>query len=471
MSAFPFLRKPWQHQLDIFERAKDDPEHALFADMGTGKTFLTINLLRFKYLKHGRILRTLILAPPVVRVTWAREFESSSKLRRGAHIQVLEGSGKQRLKAFEATRGAASVFISNYEALLNKDLFKALKEWKPEVLVCDEAHYLKSGQAKRTKLVIQLADQTAYRYILTGTPILKDAMDIWALYRILDKGQSFDKNFFAFRAHYFQDKNSGMPKQAYFPAWCPKPGLEDAFNKIIYRKASRVMKKDCMTLPPFIRKELHVELGAEQKRAYMEMYRDLVAYLEGKAATASIALTKALRLQQIVSGHLVAEDGSVLAFKENPRLEALKEAITQLMGEHKIIIWASFRHDIESIRKLFGDPLVLQGGMTDAARQEAMDLFQTSSAPGHGILLANQGAGGVGVTLTAASYAFYYSRNFNLGHDLQSEARNYRGGSEIHSSVTRVDLLTPGTIDEKVFKRLESKLAVAESILGVKDLL
>ena len=84
-------------------------------------------------------------------------------------------------------------------------------------------------------------------------------------------------------------------------------------------------------------------------------------------------------------------------------------------------------------------------------------------------MIANQSAGGVGINLVEASYSIYYSKGFKLEDDLQSEARNYRGGSEIHTSVTRIDLVTPNSIDELVNEALASKQQISDNILGWKE--
>ena len=96
-----------------------------------------------------------------------------------------------------------------------------------------------------------------------------------------------------------------------------------------------------------------------------------------------------------------------------------------------------------------------------------MNAFRTD--PEVGVMIANQGAGGVGVNLVEAGYSIYYSKGFKLEDDLQSEARNYRGGSEIHEKVTRIDLVATGTIDELVTEALENKMQISENILGWKE--
>jgi len=85
------------------------------------------------------------------------------------------------------------------------------------------------------------------------------------------------------------------------------------------------------------------------------------------------------------------------------------------------------------------------------------------------VIIANPAAGGVGISLIQASYAIYYSKGFSLEADLQSEARNHRGGSEMHEKITRIDLVARGTIDEVVNEALKSKLNVAEQILEKRN--
>ena len=86
-------------------------------------------------------------------------------------------------------------------------------------------------------------------------------------------------------------------------------------------------------------------------------------------------------------------------------------------------------------------------------------------------MVASQAAGGTGVNLTAANYMIYFSRGYSLEHDLQSEARAYRGGSERHTSITRIDLVSEGTLDVAVLKALQSKKDLSTDILQLATML
>jgi SNF2 family DNA or RNA helicase len=473
-----YLIKPWDHQLTCIERAKEMQDFALFFDMGAGKTSTTINILRHKFAHYKRVLRTVIFCPPVVCINWKREFEAHSKI--GHLVHVLSGSQKKRIEQFNKLKDnrPSPIFVTNYESLQMEDLMQLIFNWRPEATVWDESQRIKNPQAKRTKIAIRLADLTLHNYILSGTPILNNAMDVWAQFRVLDRGQTFQDHrgkpmaFMHFRAKYFTDKNAGMPSDRHFPKFVLGEGMEDLFHDMIYAKAMRVMKSECLDLPPLVKTRVEVELAPEQKRLYNEMKEHFIAYLEsGEAVTAQVAVTKALRLQQIVSGYCKTEDGVEIQLEHNPRLTALEETLEGLPENSKVIIWSVFQANYREIasvcEKLKLPYRELHGLVPGKDRQKNIDDFNND--PEVRVMIANQGAGGVGVNLIAASYSFFYSRNFSLEQDLQAEARNYRGGSEIHEKVTRVDFVAPGTIDEVIMEALANKVNLAESILALRN--
>lgn len=470
------LRPMWKHQESAFERARDRNEYALFFEAGTGKTLTAINWIRWKCTKEKRLLRTLVLCPVVVKKNWKDELLSFSTIKK---VTILEGTGRNRCKqfekeAFENAFGAlrdsklGHVFIANYEALQIKDLFTLLKAWQPEIIIFDESHKCKSYKSKTMKLAAELADRATHKMLLTGTPILNNHMDIWAQYRILDRGETFGHNFFAFRAKYFYDKNAGMPSQKHFPNWVPHKGIEKAFSELIYRKASRAVKSECLDLPPLVKKRYEVPLSPEQDKMYQAMRKSFVAYLNDKACVATIALTKGLRLQQIASGFFMDDEGKTHVYDKNPRLDILKETVLELTeAGHKVIVWACFKENYTQIDKaLPGKKAFIYGGMTDKERQGHIEAFQKD--PEVQIMIANQQAGGIGINLIQASYMIYFSRTWSLEADIQSEARNYRGGSEIHEKITRIDLIAPNTIDELILESLERKENLANNILQLK---
>lgn len=479
--------------------------------MGAGKTSTVINICRAKFAQHNSILRTLVLTPLSVVTQFSKEWEKfGGEIYESEALAVVGNTKAQKLK--KIAKSEASIMVMNHDSLNVKDLLQAMWDFNPQVIIVDESHRFKNGTAKKTKNLLALVDGKRYedklrkkrngdvkkvrtlvetrnpidfRFILTGTPILNSPLDIWSQMNILSR-DIFPQNFLVFRGQYMFDANERFKgHQNYFPNWQPKTDSYDNLNTIIYQNADRVLKKDCMDLPPFLRERLTVELTPQQRKHYKEMRDEFVTFLNENdmkdAMMADLALTKALRLQQLVCGIFVHDQRDekgrrTVTMIPNNRIKVLEEAIEGLVKEHKVIVWCTFadaygdlREMGERIAKLYKTEdqdfkyCFLTGQQNITEKDQAMHDFQND--PETRIIFANQAAGGTGVNLTAASYSFYYSKNFNLEHDEQSEARNYRGGSDVHESITRYDLVTPDTIDETILEALERKANMAKAIL------
>ena len=471
-TRLPHPIKLWDHQAEAVERAWTLRDQALFFEMGTGKTAAAINIARVKFVKENRLLRTLVLGPPIVLENWRREFFMHSKLT-DKDVTVLTGSGKKRaealcLKALEnEKRNYAQVFVTNYESLLMPDLYEAITAWHPEMIIYDEAHRCKNMTSKRTKAAIKLSDRAEYRVILTGTPVTNSPMDLFGQMRILDKGKTFGDNYWAFRAHFFYDKNAGMPKGKHFPDWRIRPGAMEEISQKLKGICMRVKKSECLDLPPLVRQIIPVDLAPEQAKLYGEMKKGFIAFINDKACVAELAITKALRLQQIVSGYVKMEDGSEIQLKTNPRKDALKQLLEDVTPAGKVLVWAVFKENYQQIREVCEELALkyveVHGEVPTSKRQEYVDQFNNDTETR--VFIGHPGSGGIGINLVSASYSIFYSRSFSLEHDLQAEARNHRGGSHIHEKITRIDIVAKDTIDEHICRALAQKEVVSEKVL------
>lgn len=463
-----YKRTPWGHQLETIETAKSLNEYGLFFEVGAGKTLTAINIIRHWFADHNDILKTLIFSPPITLPNWRDEWLINSYLPK-EKIVVLYGSEKARVELFEKHKDDKVIFITNYESLLMKELYAKLLDWKPHVVVADEGHKIKDHTSRRAKLIFPLADGAYYRLLLTGTPILNSYMDLFSQFRFLDGGNTFGKNFFAFRGKYFYDRNAGMPRSSYFPNWQPRPRIAEELESLISKKSRVIKKNECLTLPPLVRVPLKTTLSREQEKIYKQMAKAYVAYIEetGKAAVATLAITKSLRLQQIVSGFVKMDDGSIHRFKDNPRAEQLKELLSELCEQNKVLVWAVFHENYDTIRSVCEELKIeyveVTGEVSDKAKREAVDRFKNDSKVR--VFIGHPLSAGIGINLIEAKYAITYSRNFSLEQHIQAEGRNYRGGSEVHDKITHFDLVTEQTIDETVMESLNNKQAISDSIL------
>jgi SNF2 family DNA or RNA helicase len=478
--------EPWAHQKKGIELATPLPFFAFLFDPGTGKTGTTINTLRIKFNTNKKILRTLIFCPPIVIKNWGNEWAMHASLPPGK-VHLLVGSGKSRLKAFQRAaydgeKRVGAVYVTNYESLLMPELYEAFLSWAPEALVFDESQKLKEPKAKRSKLAENLSnpwDKAAkapgpkpYTYILSGTPVLNSPMDLFMQFLILDGGVTFGDNFFVFRSRFFVDRNAGIPKDRYFPNWQIRPGGLDEMSRLMARHSLVVKKSECLDLPPLVQQTLLVEMTPDQKRMYDQMKKELLTFLETpsgetQAVVAQLAITKALRLMQIASGYAKTTEGEEVSLGETPKLTALRDLLTELTPNHKVLVWAVWKENYAQIREVCRELGVgyveVHGETPAAARFDRVDEFNRD--PGCRVFIGHPGAGGIGINLVSAAYSIFYSRNFSLEQSLQAEARNHRGGSEIHARVTRIDLVTEGTIEELIQKKLASKLDMSNTLL------
>ena len=484
----------WNHQAEAVRRAQGLSDYALFFEQGCGKSRTMIEILKHRFNEGGEILRTLIFCPPIVVSNWVNEWKLFTKIDPRGVVPLL-GPGKKRAKTFEKeSAGLGRVFITNYEALLMKDLHQLFSVWAPEAIVFDESHKLKSPSTARSKLANELANPydsknkkrlpKPFTFLLSGTPILNSPMDIFQQYKILDGGYTFGSNYFAFRAKYFRDRNAGMPKDRYFPKWEAMSKAKDGFDAIqeiktlIASKSMRVEKKDCLDLPPEVPVLVKVDLSPEQARLYKEMKNELLTYFKSKACVATLAITKALRLMQITSGYISVEtpgdtDERVeLALEETPKIKALRELLEEIVIEQgqKVLVWAVFRYNYKQIRDVLEALKInfveVHGGISESKKRVAVDTFK--SDPDCKVFLGHPGSAGLGINLTVAGYSIFYSRNFSLEQYLQARARNHRGGSKEagHSSITHYDLVCEGTIDELVVEKLANKQDLSDQLLA-----
>jgi SNF2 family DNA or RNA helicase len=477
-----FKVPPLEHQLQVIEKAKNHKQFALFWEVGTGKTYGVINLVRSKYYEAKRLKRTIVLAPISTLYSWKKEWLQFSAIP-AAKIDVIIESGKKRIALIEKALFDAEtkqvrekIIIINYEALINVDVLELILKWCPEVIICDESHLLKSGKARRTKACIKISDGIRERdgniFLLTGTPILNSPMDIFWQYVILDGGETFTRNFMAFRQKYFIDKNGAFAgKKGYWPQWEIQENKMPILTDLIYTKASRVTKDICLDLPPLVKEIRHASLGPEQKRLYKEMEKDFITYLDAQDSitpiVAEFAMTKALRLLQICSGFVKDAEGNESVLAKVPKMEILKELLEEITPNHKVIVWCSFIQNYKMIvqlcKKLKIKAVLLTGQQSTTEKQESIDSFQEDQEVR--VMIANRKAGGTGITLTAASYSIIYSRDVSLANEIQSEARNYRKGSEVHEKITKIDLITPDTVEEKVLHALTTKQKISDVII------
>lgn len=462
-----FTRPLWKHQADTLDWAAPKSNVALLHEMGVGKTTSAIAWARAKYNQKSKILSTLVISPVATLYNWLEEFERNAPVKVFEQCAIVYGSGEQRIKILaDPTK---NIFITNPEALDMEKVLHAIRNINPQIVILDESHRFKNHKSKRLKSLLYVSDLAPYRMILTGTPILNSYLDIWAQWRFLDSGETFGLNFFSFRERYFRDENIGWKgKPKYFPKYGPKPGIHKELSRLMDLKASRITKAECLSLPPLVRKIEYVALSKEQEKVYRQMETNLVAEVSSGVCVAQNALTRVLRMLQILTGYLAVEQDTATfshRLKENPRLARLAELLEELVPNHKVIVWCTFQENYAAIEHICKDMEIPFATLTGQTKDRQEEIERFNNDPKCRVMISNPQAGGVGVNLTEASYSIYYSRSYSLGDRLQSEARNHRGGSEKHEKITLIDLVAKDTLDQDVLNALARKEDFSLNIL------
>ena len=471
MTDFIFKTKPYLHQQQAFDASSEKGDFALFMDMGTGKTKVTIDTIG-KQFENGNIDFSLIVAPKGVVANWIREIETHLPERIEREIVLwkpnLTKTKRDELNALYEKSKALKILFMNVEAFSTKkgvDFAKVFTKRFQTFMVVDESTTIKNRQAKRTKALCAVGREARFRRILTGSPVTKSPLDLFSQMDFLSPKILGFNSFYTFQNRYAVVTRRTMGTHSFNQV----VGFQrlDELTEKLKGCSFRVRKEDCLDLPDKVYVKREVELTKEQSDAYVQMKHLALAKLNsGELSTTQNVLTQIMRLQQICLGHLTDDDGTVHELKSN-RLNELLDITDELQG--KAIIWATWTMDIRSIASALRDRhsvqavATLHGETPDSDRQNIVEKFQDGQSELR-FIVGHPKTGGYGLTLTAASNVIYYSNSYDLELRLQSEDRAHRIGQT--NKVTYVDIISPQTVDQKIVDALRSKISVADTILG-----
>ena len=468
---YKFKTKPFEHQLKALEMSWDKKVFAYFMEMGTGKSKVLIDNMSMLYDK-GLINGALIIAPKGVYKNW---FDSEIPNHMANHVEktmVLWESTSSKTKEKELNTLFKSshdlhILIMNVEALSTKrgkQFAEKFLNCHKTLMAIDESTTIKNPGAIRTKTIVDIGRNVSYKRILTGSPVTKSPLDLFTQCAFLDPWLLDHQSFYSFKTRYAITKQinvSGRIIQLVV-GYRNLPELSEKLKPFSYR----VLKDDCLDLPPKTFMKRTIQLTDEQKKVYDQMKKLALAELNGKMITTVNVITQLMRLHQITCGHFKSDDGQIQKIASN-RLNELMDVLSEMEG--KAVIWAHYRYDIEviveAIKKEYGDKSVVTyyGDTSTDDRQKAIKLIQDPKSEVRFIVGTPQ-TGGYGITLTGASTMIYYSNGYDLEKRQQSEARIDRIGQEKH--MTYIDIIAEGTVDEKIVKALRTKVNIATEVMG-----
>ncbi len=426
-------------------------------DMGLGKTIQTIALILDDLEKQQAEGTVLIVCPTSVVGNWSREMA-----RFAPSLRVLVHHGSDRASGQEFVQQARqhNVVISSY-ALVRRDE-QLLREVSWGGLVLDEAQNIKNPATKQTQAIRGLS--AGYRVALTGTPVENRLTELWSIMQFLNPGylgsqQSF-RSRFALPIERYRDREAAAR-------------LRQLVQPFILRR----VKTDptiIQDLPDKLEAKIYCTLTQEQATLYQAVVQEALKQVdEAKGIQRKgLVLSMLTRLKQICNhpAHFLG-DGSALA-ERSGKLARLGEMLEEVLTvNERALIFTQFAEMgsllQDYLEELFGDQvLFLHGGTPARQRDRMIERFQ-QERHGPAIFVLSLKAGGLGLNLTRANHVFHYDRWWNPAVENQATDRAFRIGQTKDVWVHK--FLCAGTLEERIDELIESKKALAESVIGAGE--
>lgn len=474
----------------------------LLMEMGTGKSKVIVD--EWGYRTYDKDVSDLLIwAPAGCYRNWTDDSgpEELGELHKHLDPELYEraviypwksGAGvgeKNILRQFLATTDRPRVFVVNIEAMsavekAREACLEFIRSSKRGVIiVVDESTIIKNKDANCTIALMEIAEEAkvAAKRIMTGLVTPNSPIDLFSQFKFLDWRILGFNTFVGFRSRYAITRRIQVTPKGMTKAGKPRqPRMIDLIvgfrnveelHGMIEPQSFRVLKKDCLDLPPKIYMPLRdVELTPEQKRIYREVRDHATSQLKGESyVTVTMVLTMRVRLDQVLCGFTMDESNVLHEIPER-RTAGLLDILEDYEG--KAIIWTTHDYCLRKISatlaKKYGPETVAQfWGGNRKTRHEDEARFKND--PACRFMVSTQGAGGRGNNWTVAGLVTYYNNDDNLEHRLQSEDRNHRDGltgPRGAGSATYHDLCAQGTIDTKKIRNLRDKLDIATIIQG-----
>jgi len=490
--------EPYAHQRDAFNHTAHLAYAALFMEQGTGKTKVAIDRTVYNF-ERGKIQSALILCPKSLTATWIEEIVTHCPDRVAPIVALWDASlNKATVKQLETVLynenpKQLTFLIMNIEGIrtpkANKLAHWFIRRYKTHT-ICDESSRIKTVSAKQSIAAHGIADHSTAKTILTGTPAVT-AADYYSQLRFLMREPLGFTNYYSFRARYcvletkviriakpqFDKRTKEWTKTRKIIQITGAKNIEELKKKLM-SFAFFVKKADCLDLPDKIYHERTTKLTPDGLRLYKDIAKNIVAEIEeDRFITTEIALTKLLRLQQVVGGFLPSDDDEEATPipGSNPKIDLLAETIEQFPGP--TIIWARFKAEHLAIIRLLraitsADKIgEITGRVKKDDREDNRRDFQSGQKD---FLVCTQSCAGYGYTLTAAENEIYFSNTFSHEHREQSEDRAHRIGQTKHVNI--IDLWCPVPaakidVDMKLKQSLIEKKDMAAMLTDVRSLI
>jgi SWI/SNF-related matrix-associated actin-dependent regulator 1 of chromatin subfamily A len=425
-------RPPLEHQKEAVQKLVENKKFILADDMGLGKTTSTI----IAALESGS-KKVLIICPATLKINWKREIENYSD----KSIYIAES------KNFSTE---ADFVIINYDIIKNfhdpkkKDDSQVLAA-NFDLVIVDEAHYIKNATAQRTKLINDIVKKTERLWLLTGTPMTSRPIDYFNLLSLIDSPVA--KNWMAYAIRYCSGYQFNVGGRKVWNV-TGASNLEELRDRTVGLTLRR-LKENVLDLPDKIITPVYLRLKSKSYENVMGEYYDWYDKNPEESKSLTVQFSKLTKVRQIIADEKIAQT-----------IELAENILEQ---DKKVIIFCNFTDSLNKITEHFGKSAVkLDGSMSKPERQNSVDQFQDN--PKVKVFVGNIKAAGVGITLTAAEAVIMNDLSFLPSDHAQAEDRAYRYGQK--NNVLVYYPIFENTIEGIIYDILNNKKQVIATVMG-----
>ena len=439
--------QPHAYQTRAVDFIESHPFCAVFMEMGLGKTVVTLTALKELKEDYLEVGRPLVIAPKsVARNTWASEASKWDHLS-GLRISLVMGTPAQRRRALEADADLWVTNRDNVSWLVNE----LGTDWDFDTVILDESSSFKNWQSKRWKKLNSVRPLIRRMVLLTGTPAPNGLMDLWAQFRLLDKGERLGRFIGQYRSRWF---HAGAHNGAVVYDWIPNKGARESIAARVADITMSMRSADYLELPDVVDCGMTLEMGDDERKAYRKFEKDCVMNLEdGGEIEAVTAVALANKLLQFASGavydseHDWHEVGST-------KMEALADLLEQT--HEPVLLYYNYRHEQERILEEHPEAVAFRG------EPETLERWNKGEIP---LLLAHPASTAYGLNMQQGGHIIvWYSPTWDLELYQQANARLHRQGQD--KPVMLYHLVCAGTMDETVVSALAMKEDTQSAIMN-----
>ena len=453
----------WGHQREAVMYARGKRDVILHLGMGCGKSRIAIEIIKEAIL--GKLnVRILICCPKAVCAAWAKQFSLWSPETRVLILDADVGTGADKEKALKSAMADTSplVVVINYESAWRVALIEKTK-WS--VLVYDEVHRLKSPSGKASRWASRMGSKNpeAKRLGLSGTLISHGPLDAYGVYRAIESPEcaTFGQTYGAFKSRY-------AVTNPHVPGMVVRFVNQDEMQKKIADTTFYRRSEDVLDLPPIMHEDLTFELSPAERAMYRSLEKDFCALLRDKTITPKNAMVGALRMLQCCGGHITPDDEKVaVSISEGTPSKASRfaEWLEDVPEREPLVVFCRFTADLAAARKCLES-----SGRTVSELSGRMNNLAAWQAGQTDVLVTQIQSGGIGIDLTRAGIAVFYSIGYPLSEWLQAIARLHRPGQTKHTHIYSLSATLPHntlTIEGRVYAALRERKEVVDDLVSL----